>query len=117
MTASDPPAVPLDTWRPRHTAILVAIVLLGLGHLAPFLGYLTDDTFIHLQFAKNLIGGHGFAFNAGEPTYGSTSPLWVLLLAGVGRFVPGAGATPGDVARMPELAWVAKACGAVFLTL
>ncbi|HYR69064.1 MAG TPA: hypothetical protein VER77_04230, partial [Candidatus Dormibacteraeota bacterium] len=82
MTAPDSLLVPRDAWRPRHTALLVAILLLGLGHLTPFLGYLTDDTFIHLQFAKNLIGGRGFAFNAGEPTYGSTSPLWVLLLAG-----------------------------------
>jgi len=117
VTAPEPPLAPRHPWHPRHTAILVAILLLGLGHLTPFLGYLTDDTFIHLQFAKNLIGGRGFAFNAGEPTYGSTSPLWVLLLAGVGRFVPGAGATPADVARMPEIAWVAKACGAVFLAL
>ena len=116
MTASDPPAEPRHPWRPRHTAALAAILLLGLAHLAPFLGYLTDDTFIHLQFAKNLIGGRGFAFNPGEPTYGSTSPLWVLLLAGVGRFVPGAGTTPADVSRMPELAWVAKACGALLLT-
>ncbi|KPJ61365.1 MAG: hypothetical protein AMJ46_01280 [Latescibacteria bacterium DG_63] len=50
----------------------------------PFAEYITDDTFIHLQFAKNLIGGKGFSFNAGEPTYGFTSPLWVLLISAGG---------------------------------
>jgi hypothetical protein len=115
VTAPDPRTETRHPWRPRHTAALAAIVLLALGHVAPFLGYLTDDTFIHLQFAKNLIGGRGFSFTPGEPTYGATSPLWVLLLAGLGRFVPGAGSTPDNVFRMPELAWTAKACGAVFL--
>lgn len=120
MSAHDRPdtrAEPERAWSWRHSAALAAVVLFALGHLAPFLGYLTDDSFIHFQFAKNLIGGRGFAFNAGEPTYGATSPLWVLLLAAIGRFVPGAAATPGDVLQMPGLAWVAKACGATFLAL
>ncbi|MFO8057762.1 MAG: hypothetical protein R6V10_10730 [bacterium] len=39
-----------------------------------------DDTFIHLQFARNLAHGHGFSFNPGEPLPGATAPLWVLLL-------------------------------------
>ncbi len=120
MSASDPRAVtarPQDSWRRRHTAALAGVVLLALAHLAPFVNYLTDDTFIHLQFAKHLIGGGGFAFNSGEPTYGATSPLWVLLLAGIGRFLPGTATTPNDPFRMPELAWVAKAWGAVFVTL
>ena len=110
-------AAPESPWRRRHTAALAATVLLAWAHLVPFFGYLTDDTFIHLQFAKNLIRGDGFAFNSGEPTYGATSPLWVLLLAGIGRLVAGAGATPNDVVQMPELAWVAKVCGALFLGL
>ncbi len=47
----------------------------------PLRHYLTDDTFIHLQYARHLAQGEGFVFNPGEPVYGSTSPLWVLLLA------------------------------------
>ncbi len=47
----------------------------------PVRGYLTDDTFIHLQYARNVAAGHGFVFNRGEHVYGSTSPLWVALLA------------------------------------
>ena len=60
---------------------LVAGLLLALALMAPVRGYLTDDTFIHLQFARNLATGHGFVFNPGEHVYGNTSPLWVALLA------------------------------------
>jgi hypothetical protein len=40
-----------------------------------------DDAYIHYRFADNLAHGRGFAFNPGEPTPGSTAPLWVVLLA------------------------------------
>src|SRR5205814_1478352 len=45
------------------------------------LGLPMDDPYIHFQFARNLASGAGFAFNAGHPTPGATSPLWVVLLA------------------------------------
>jgi hypothetical protein len=93
------------------------IVLLALALLIPYAGYLTDDSFIHFQFAKNIIRGEGFAFNAGEPTYGATSPLWVLLLAAAGALVPGAGGTPESTSTMPALAWIAKGWGALFTAL
>ncbi len=48
------------------------------------LGVPLDDAWIHFQFAQNIGQGYGFSFNRGEPTPGSTSPLWTLLLAGVG---------------------------------
>lgn len=41
-----------------------------------------DDPWIHLQFARNLAEGHGFAYNPGVPVTGSTAPLWTLVLAG-----------------------------------
>jgi hypothetical protein len=44
-------------------------------------GFPLDDSWIHLQFARNLAEGHGFSFNAGVPSSGSTAPLWTLLLA------------------------------------
>jgi hypothetical protein len=53
-----------------------------------------DDAWIHFQFARNLARGDGLSFNPGQPTSGSTAPLWTLLLAAVyglgGRF-PAAG--------------------------
>lgn len=45
--------------------------------------YLTDDTYIHLRYARNLIERGELSFNPGEATYGATSPLWVLGLAGL----------------------------------
>jgi hypothetical protein len=46
-----------------------------------------DDTFIHLQYARNLRAGGEIAFNPGEPSLGATSPLWMLLLAATGAGV------------------------------
>ncbi len=43
------------------------------------LHYWEDDAYIHLEFARSVAGGHGFAFN-GHIVYGDTSPLWVYLL-------------------------------------
>jgi len=63
-------------WAGLATALALTCALMW-----PVRGYLTDDTFIHLQYARNLAAGHGFVFNTGEHVYGSTSPLWVALLA------------------------------------
>lgn len=60
---------------------LAVALLLALALMWPVRGYLTDDTFIHLTFARNLATGKGFVFNPGEHVYGSTSPLWVALIA------------------------------------
>lgn len=43
--------------------------------------YTPDDTYIYLQYAKNIANGFGFAFDANTPSYGVTGPLWVLLIA------------------------------------
>lgn len=47
------------------------------------LGAPLDDTWIHFRFAENFANGHFFEYNIGEPTSGTTSPLWLILLAGV----------------------------------
>ena len=44
-----------------------------------------DDAWIHFQFARNLARGAGLSFNPGQPTSGSTAPLWSVGLAGVYR--------------------------------
>lgn len=48
---------------------------------ATAIGFPLDDAWIHLQFARNVAEGHGFSFNPGVPSSGSTAPLWTLLLA------------------------------------
>ncbi len=98
----------------RSRAILVLLLIAAAAALLPFLEYVTDDSFIHFQFAKHLVQGKGFSFNAGEPTYGATSPLWVFLLALAGKVLPIAVTAPHDPSSMPALAWVGKAYGLLF---
>lgn len=64
----------------ERNAIAVALVI-ALALMLPIRHYLTDDTFIHLQYARHLAAGEGLVFNTGERVYGCTSPLWVALLA------------------------------------
>lgn len=63
---------------------LPVVVLIFYISAAMHFAYTPDDTYIYLQFAKNIVEGNGFAFNAGESTYGVTSPLWVLLISAGG---------------------------------
>jgi hypothetical protein len=64
------------------------------------LGFPLDDSWIHLQFARNLAAGNGLSFNPGELVPGSTAPLWTALLSLV-FYLPGG-----------PLVWV-KLCGIV----
>ncbi len=69
---------PLTRIERAALAIGVGIVLAMMWSIR---AYVTDDTFIHLQYARHLALGHGLVFNPGERVYGCTSPLWVALLA------------------------------------
>lgn len=57
--------------------VLLAFYLATISHF----DYTPDDTYIYLQYAKNIARGEGFAFNQGIPSYGTTGPLWALLIA------------------------------------
>ena len=96
--------------------LIVSYFLLQEGRLTGSLkGVPLDDSWIHYQFSHNLRSGHGFAFNPGVPTPGSTSPLWVVLLSllGAGYLVPskilsilsflGAGLVSYHLAKMANL--------------
>jgi hypothetical protein len=64
--------------------------------IAGTIGLPLDDSWIHLRFAANVAGGHGFGINPGEPVAGSTAPLWTTLLAAVMALgVPGLVAAKG----------------------
>jgi hypothetical protein len=73
------------TERSNHTWIvaigLPVVVLVFYLTAALHFSYTPDDTYIYLQFAKNVVRGAGVSFNAGEPTYGITGPLWMMLIA------------------------------------
>jgi hypothetical protein len=62
-----------------------------------------DDTFIHLRYAENLMGGHGLTYNADETSYGTSSVLYVALLSFVGRYV--------ELASWPSLAKIISIAG------
>lgn len=69
-------------WIKRLLMVVLPVLVLAFYMTAVrHFGYTPDDTFIYLQFAKNLVHGNGIAFNAGEPTYGITSPLWLFVIA------------------------------------
>ncbi len=44
----------------------------------------TDDPYITYRYARNLVNGVGFVYNAGERVLSTTTPLYALLLAGFG---------------------------------
>jgi len=56
------------------------------------IGLPLDDSWIHLQFARNLAAGAGLAYNVGERVAGSTAPLWTALLS-LGFLLPSAAMT------------------------
>ncbi|MBT3317251.1 hypothetical protein HN388_04650, partial [bacterium] len=66
----------------RPLRLLPAIALFAVAGLL-LINYVTDDTYIHMCYAKNLIEHQEMSFNVGEPTYGATSPLWIILIAGL----------------------------------
>jgi len=43
-----------------------------------------DDAYITFRYARNLLAGEGFVFNPGERVQGTTTPLYTLLMAGLG---------------------------------
>jgi hypothetical protein len=61
------------------------LVLLAVALLWPYRHFAGDDAYITFRFAHNLASGAGYSFNPGHPTYGSTAPLWVFLIAGLNQ--------------------------------
>lgn len=57
-----------------------------------------DDAYITFRYTRNLVTSEGFVFNPGEPVLGTTTPLFTLLLAGVGLI------SGGNDAPFPQLA-------------
>jgi hypothetical protein len=46
-----------------------------------------DDAYITYRYARNIVEGVGFVYNAGEAVLGTTTPLYTLLLAVLGWIV------------------------------
>lgn len=69
-------------------ALILAIVALWIAYwFVHAWNYWEDDAYIHLEFARSVAAGRGFAFN-GTVVAGDTAPFWVLLLVAMHAFIP-----------------------------
>jgi hypothetical protein len=81
-------------------ALIVVVAILG--RLIP--GPRTiDDAFITFRYARSILAGQGFVYNPGEAILGTTTPLYTLLMAGLGAL------TGGVQAPFPQLAMLVNA--------
>ena len=48
-----------------------------------------DDAYITFRYARNLLAGQGFVYNPGEAVLGTTTPLYTLMMAGLGALSGG----------------------------
>jgi hypothetical protein len=76
-----PPAPPLAPDRRPRWLIPAAAAACLVYLLVSRPGFPLDDSWIHLQFARNLAEGRGLSYNPGELVTGSTAPLWTALLS------------------------------------
>jgi len=83
-----------DAWTRREPLVIVGLAAVtGIVYLAwsvlaaGELGFPLDDSWIHQVFARSLAETGEMAYNPGEPTAGSTAPLWTVLLA-LARLLP-----------------------------
>jgi len=61
--------------------VLSLLLYLGPSYASGHLGFPLDDAWIHQTYARNLATTGQLAFIPGQPSAGSTSPLWTGLLA------------------------------------
>jgi hypothetical protein len=71
----------MPRWLIPAAAIACLVYLATELFLVGGLGFPLDDSWIHLQFARNLAAGRGLSYNPGELVTGSTAPLWTALLS------------------------------------
>ena len=70
------------------TLLVVGIYLITSNFIYT-IGFPLDDSWIHQTYARNLALLHEWSFIPGQPSAGSTSPLWTFLLS-LGFFLPAA---------------------------
>lgn len=68
-------------WLSLGLATLSLITYLGVSSTSGYLGYPLDDAWIHQTYARNLGLRGEFSFVPGQPSAGSTAPLWSYLLS------------------------------------
>jgi hypothetical protein len=71
----------------RRLDLAVVALSLLLGWL--YRDRVVDDGFIYARYAENILQGHGFVFNRGDPVNASTSILWTFVVAALMLLMPG----------------------------
>lgn len=89
---------------PVALAVMSCLLYVGYSLRFGFVGFPLDDAWIHQTYARNLGLHQQLAYNLGEPSVGSTSPLWTLLL------------TAAHALRVEPRVWT-YLLGALFLAL
>jgi len=89
----------LSHLRPHWPVISAMLLALGVRLLAG--PRLIDDAYITFRYARNLLDGLGFVYNAGQRVQGTTTPLYTLLMAGLAGVL--------GTRNFPTLAWVVNA--------
>jgi len=68
-------------WRIAVRYGIAAIIFVFFLTVSLHFRYTPDETYIHLQYGRNLAQGEGYSFNAGMPSNGLPGPLWALFIA------------------------------------
>ena len=77
----------MTRWQPQAWMVYLALAVLSAGLYVAFsrqaggVGFPLDDAWIHQVYARSLGERGELAFAPGQPSAGSTAPLWTLLLA------------------------------------
>lgn len=75
---------------PRHLwMLLAAVALVAIAARVLPMPRNVDDSFITFRYARNLVEGHGFVYNEGVRTLGTTTPLYTLIMAGMATLLQG----------------------------
>jgi len=77
-------------WVTKRQRWLIAVYLVAVTVLLfrGFVHWAYDDPFITYRYARNILLGNGFVYNPGLKVLSTTTPLFALLLSGIGFIVP-----------------------------
>lgn len=73
-----------------------------------------DDAYITFRYAQNLLAGRGLIYNPGQAVLGTTTPLYALILAGLGALSGGSHAPFPLLAVLVNAVFDAATCWLLF---
>ena len=89
MSINEPsPAAKNKPWFAAAIALIIAVTIILIWGISRSPQNAFDDAFITYRYADNLRQGLGLRYNADEWVLGTTTPLFALLLAGLGVLIP-----------------------------